>query len=298
MKSYEAFICVAERGSFIQAAREMNYSQSMVSRMISGLEEEWGVLLLERSRAGVCLTADGEVLLASARALVAAQADFAARVDDIKGVRTGHVRIGAFSSAATHWLPKIIGRFRQDYPGITYEVLLGDYEEIEHWVACGRVDCGFTRLPAAPGLAVLPLGKDELMAVLPPEHALAKLERVPAALLREESFLLLEKDANTVVDEVFETCGGTPRSAFTTWDDYAIMSMVENGLGVSVLPELILRRIPYRVVVRSLAEPVYRKIGLVTKAASVPSAAVARFLDYLDCRNDDEPDDHRGEAGR
>lgn len=281
LTGYRAFICVADSLSFTKAARMLGFSQSSVSRMVLALEREHGVQLLERSRAGVCLTSEGEALLPAARSLVAAQDDFAAQVSGIKGVETGHVRIGTFSSVATHWLPKVIDKLMADNSSITYELLLGDYGEIEEWTASGRVDCGFTRLPAARGLHEEFLADDELMAILPPNHSLASLDAVPSELLKKERFLLLEKNDNTVVGEAFALCGGTPRSAVTVWDDYAIMAMVESGLGVSVLPSLILQRIPYDIAVRPLERPVYRAIGLVTRNAAKRSGAMRRFTDCL-----------------
>ncbi len=296
---YRAFVRAADLGSFSKAALELGFSQSALSRAIAALEAECGLRLLERSRAGVCLTAEGTALLPQARALVAAQDEFSARVDAVAGLEAGHVRIGAFSSVATHWLPHVIERFHENFPRITYEVLLGDYDEIEGWVASGRVDCGFVRLPVrARGLRAVFIEDDELMAVVPRDHALASLAAVPAAALKEEPFLLLEKDGNVVVDEAFARCGGVPQPAFTTWDDYAIMAMVEAGLGVAVLPSLILRRIPYDVAVRPLAESVFRKIGLTMPAAARTPRALERFLEYLPCRDGLSPASvHVGAAG-
>ena len=77
-----------------------------------------------------------------------------------------------------------------------------------------------------------------------------------------------------------------PKVHFTTWDDYAIMSMVESGLGISILPQLILKRIPYHIIAKELDVPAYRKIGLALKDKKTASLAVKRFIEYLDCRND------------
>ena len=207
-----------------------------------------------------------------------------AQVDELNGLQAGLIRIGTFSSVATHWLPNVIRAFQEDYPNIDYELLLGDYGEIEEWVLEGRVDCGFLRLPAHRGLETAFIERDELLAVLPEGHPLAERERVPAAELCEEPFLLLEKGDNTVVSEVFERDGLSPRTRFTTWDDYAIMAMVECGLGVSILPGLILRRAPYRIAARPLEEPAYRTIGLALRSREAASLATQRFLEYLDCR--------------
>ena len=282
LQRYHAFIRAVELGSLMRAADDLGFSQSSVSRMVAALEAEWDVQLLERSRAGLTLTAAGEALLPYARELVAAQAGFAAAVDAIKGAQTGTVRIGTFSSVATHWLPQVIGTFLDEHPGIAYELLLGDYAQIEAWVAEGRVDLGLTQLPASPRVRTRHLADDELMAVLPKGHPLAELAAVPAEALATERFLLLEKDGNTVVDEAFQTGGARPKPVFTTWDDYAIMAMVEAGLGVSILPSLILRRIPYALEIRPLARPVHRHIGLATRRAAPLSPAAAQFAVLLE----------------
>lgn len=282
---YMAFIKTAEYGSFTKAAEVLHYSQSGISRMIGDLEKEWRVTLLERSRWGVSLTSDGSRLLTRAQKLCEEYRKLQMEVDDLHGVQSGLIRIGTFSSVATHWLPNIIKAFQKDHPNIDYELLLGDYAEIEEWIAEGRVDCGFVRLPARPAFETIPLARDDLLAVLPEGHPLAESERVPASALCSEPFILLERGARTDVTEIFEREGLSPRVRFTTWDDYAIMSMVESGLGISILPELILRRIPYRIVAKKLAVPAYREIGLALRERESASLAVKKFIEYLPFRD-------------
>lgn len=185
---------------------------------------------------------------------------------------------------ATHWLPKIIKEFQKTYPNIDYELLLGDYTEIEEWIMEGRVDCGFLRLPAHEEFETIFLEQDRLLAVLPEGHALAHLEKIPVAALCDEPFMLLEKGEKTEISEIFERCGLKPKVHFTTWDHYAIMSMVESGLGISILPELILRRVPYRIITRELEVPAFRKIGVALRSKKTASLAVKRFLEYLEYR--------------
>jgi DNA-binding transcriptional LysR family regulator len=97
--------------------------------------------------------------------------------------------------------------------------------------------------------------------------------------------MLLEKGAKAEISEIFEKNNITPKIHFTTWDDYAIMSMVESGLGISILPKLILQRIPYKIVTKELDIPAYRKIALAMKSSNSLSLAVKRFLDYIQYRN-------------
>ena len=128
---YLAFVRTVEYGSFTRAAEALDYSQSAISRMIRDLEQECGLRLLERGRAGVRLTSDGTRLLPYARSLCAQYQGFQTQVDELTGLQSGLIRIGTISSVATHWLPKIIQRFRADYPKIDYELVLGHYAEIE-----------------------------------------------------------------------------------------------------------------------------------------------------------------------
>lgn len=281
---YRAFVKTVEYGSFTKAAEILNYSQSGISRMIHDLEKEWKITLLERNRAGVKLTSDGYRLLPYAQSLCEEYQKLQMQVDDLHNVQTGIIRIGTFSSVATHWLPNIIKAFQKDYPGIDYELLLGDYSEIEEWIAQGRVDCGFLRLPTNSDFETIHLERDNLMAILPENHPLVKCDRVPIAALCQEPFMLLEKGAKAEVTEVFERNHLTPRVHFTTWDDYAIMSMVESGLGLSILPQLILKRIPYHIVAKELDVPAYRDIALALRDRKTASLAVKRFLDYLEYR--------------
>lgn len=284
IQKYKAFITTVEYGSFTKAAEVLSYSQSGISRMIHDLELEWNVSLLERNRSGVKLTSDGVRLLPYAKSVCNEYGKLQMQVDQLNGLESGLIRIGTFSSVATHWLPKIIKEFQKDYPNIDYELLLGDYTEIENWIIDGRVDCGFLRLPTNPEFETIFLEQDELLAILPENHPLTKLSKISLTELCKEPFMLLEKGAKAEISALFERSGLEPKVHFTTWDDYAIMSMVENGLGLSILPKLILKRIPYKIVTKELDIPAYRNIGLALRNKKTASIAVKKFLEYLKYR--------------
>ena len=97
-------------------------------------------------------------------------------------------------------------------------------------------------------------------------------------------FMLLEKGAQAEVSEVFQRHGLKPRVHFTTWDDYAIMAMVESGLGVSMLTEMILKRVPFNVVVKELDVTAYRETALAIREQETASLAVKKFMGYLQYR--------------
>ena len=277
IQKYQAFVKTVEYGSFTKAAEKLNYSQSGISRMINDLEQEWKVTLLERGKTGIKLTSDGTKLLPYAKNICNDFEKLQMQVDEINGLQSGIIRIGTFSSVATHWLPNIIKEFQKDYPNIDYELLLGDYTEIEKWIDEGRVDCGFLRLPANQDFETIFLEQDKLLAIIPENHPLKECDKFPVKELCDEPFMLLEKGAKAEISEIFERCNLTPNVHFTTWDDYAVMSMVESGLGISILPELILKRVPYKIIAKELDVPAYRNIGLALKSKKNASLAVKRF---------------------
>lgn len=284
LQKYLSFVKTVEYGSFTKAAEILNYTQSGVSRMIGDLEKDWNVTLLERSKYGVKPTSDGMKLLPYVQSLCADFDKLKMQLNELNGLQSGLIRVGTFSSVATHWLPKIIKEFQKAYPNIEYEFLLGDYTEIEEWIHTGRVDCGFLRLPTHPDFETVFLQKDRLMAIIPENHPLADRDKFPIAALCNEPFMLLEKGAKAEISEIFERNKLTPNVRFTTWDDYAVMSMVESGLGVAILPELILKRVPYRIIAKELDVPAYRNIGLALRDKKTASLAVKRFIEYLQYR--------------
>ena len=284
IQKYLAFIRTVEYGSFTKAAEILNYSQSGISRMINDLEKEWNVSLLERNRTGVKLTSDGMKILPIAQSVCNEFNRLQEQVDEINGLGSGLIRIGTFSSVATHWLPKIIKEFQKDYHNIDYELLLGDYTEIEEWIKTGRVDLGFLRLPTTEEFETIFLEEDKLLVVLPENHPLAECDKFPVKALCDYPFMLLEKGAKAEISEIFERNNITPNVHFTTWDDYAVMSMVEGGLGIAILPQLILRRIPYKIVAKELDVPAYRKIGIAYREKAKLPLAVKKFIDYLEYR--------------
>lgn len=284
-QKYEAFIKVVECGSFTKAASILNYTQSGISRMMQDLETEWNVQLFDRGRHGIRLTADGEKLFPQLQRVYNEQIRLILQIEELHNLQIGFIRIGTFSSVATHWLPNMIKHFKKDYPNIEFELLLGDYTEIENWINVGRIDFGFIGLPSKTNLDTLFLELDRLLVVLPEDHPLAGCDHFPISELENNPFMLLEKGGKAEIAEIFEQHQVHPTVHFTTWDDYAIMSMVENGLGISILPELILQRIPYNLVRKELEIPAFRKIGIAMRNQQALSQAAITFLDYLPYRN-------------
>ena len=278
IQKYQAFLETVRCGNITAAAASLSYSQSGVSRMIADLEREWGLCLLERGHKGVTLTSDGEQVLPFVEALCEDHRRLRERVAEVKGAEAGTLVIGTFSSVATHVLPPMIQSFEQSHPNIRFELRMGDYSQIEQWVVDGRVDLGFLPFPPArprPGLEHRSVLEDELLAVMPAAHPLARRKTARLEQLAAEPFILLGQGRDDEVTPLFEAAGVSMMPRFSTWDDYAIMSMVESGLGVAILPRLILTRCPYQIESRPLRPRVRREICAVYRPGLLSSAASA-----------------------
>lgn len=284
IQKFRAFAAAVESGSFTKAARILNYTQSGISRMIADLEKEWGLVLLERGKSGVRLTGDGRKLLPFVKNICEEHEKLLGQINELTGLKSGLIRIAAFSGAASYWLPGIVKEFQKDYPDIEYELLLGNYSEIETWVQEGKADCGFLRLPASGEVETVFLEQDRLLVVLPEGHPLSELDKISVSAISGEPFLLLKNGEEGEVQEVFERSMSVPKVRFASDDAYAVLAMTESGMGISILPELILHKTPFRIVSRELEIPVYRNIGIAWQEKKSMSLAVKRFIEYLKYR--------------
>ena len=283
IKKYEAFAKVVETGSLTRAAEELGYTQSGVSHMISALEDEFGFQLLRRSRAGVALTEDGRQVLPVIRGILNYNEQLRQVVEEIHGLNVGTVRIGTFSSVAVHWLPGMIKEFQEQHPHIEFGLMNGDYRDVEQWLADGSVDMAFVTVPSKMDCQYIPLLEDRLLAVLPKGHRLAGEARFPVTAMAGEPFIGLLAGSNQDARRTMEAAGVKPNIKFTTKDDYAIIAMVEQGLGVSILPELLLTGRADCIQALELEPPASRIIALAIPEAAKASPAARNFAAHV-CR--------------
>lgn len=277
VSKYEAFLKAAELGSLTRAAAELGVTQSAVSHMIGSLEEELGFSLLKRGRTGARPTAEGERVLPAIRGMLNSKEQLEQTAAAIRGLDCGTVRIGTFTSVAVHWLPGMIKRFQAAYPNVELKLMNGDYHDVEQWLSEGSCDLGFVALPTRQRGRVTALLEDRLLAVVPRDHRLASLPRFPIKEVEHEPFISLLETSDHDARRALEAAGVTPNIRYTTKDDYAIIAMVEQGLGVSIMPELLLSGRSDNVRIMELAPPASRTIGLCLPDADRAGPATARF---------------------
>jgi len=282
VNKYQMFLKTVECGSFSKAAVEMSFTQSAVSHAVQALENELNITLLSRNRGGVVLTADGRALLPRIEKLCAAHHELMQSAAELNGMDAGFVRVATFSSVSAQWLPSILKSFGERYPNIEFEVVTGDYYgQSEDWILQGKVDCGFLRLPSVKHLQTYALYRDELQVILPCGHPLADSDPFPAASLSTEPFIFLEEGQDYEISAALDKMGIRPNVKYTAREDRTMLAMVSKGLGISLLPELMVRHSPYPVVACRAPERFYRNIGIAVKDKKALSAATRRFVDYV-----------------
>lgn len=289
MNRYLAFQKVVELGSFTKAAEVLGYTQPAMSQMITSLERELSIKLLYRSRYGIRLTLEGEKLYPFVQRTISQYQSMQEIAKEIKGLDTGIIRIGTISSISCHWLPKLIKSFWELYPRVQFTLHQGDYTTIPEWVRTGEVDFGFVNPDAVQGMKTPFVKEGELRAVLPADHGLAAKPYVTLEELAAEPFLLLEEGSLSEPLEAFHEAGLEPNIRLCVHDDYSILSMIETGLGISILPELVLQKTDYNVVILPIKPVIIRKIGLIMKDKNALSIASKYFIEFLEERIDQLP---------
>lgn len=278
ISKYESFLATIEAGSLTQAAENLGCTQSAVSHSIASLEAELGFPLITRSRGGVKLTEEGEKLLPAVRSLMASAESLEQTASSIRGLQSGTVRIGAFTSVAVHWLPPILKRFQTDYPNVDFRLLNGDYHDVDHWVQEGSVDIGFINMPSSLDCECITLMEDRLLAIVPEESRFAAYPKFPLIECETEPFISLLESSDHDARRALDAAGVKPNVRFYTKDDYAIIAMVEQGLGISIMPELLLKGRHDRLKVLPLQPEAVRTIGL---AVASKGPAALKFAEYV-----------------
>ena len=273
------FLKTAETLNFRKTADELGYTQAGVSYIISAMEEELGLPLFIREYGGVKLTSEGRALLPQFQELAAAERLLRDRVDDLKNLDAGEIRVLVFYSISLHWIPEILERFHRDYPNIRVRLISCDETIPAQEMARRReVDCGFFVLPVSDDLEVIPVMDELMKASFAPEHPAAKLSRFPVADLDRYPFIHLTRD--TEVAEIFRAYHKAPKVSFTSENDLSALAMVSKNLGYCINSSILQEDIPYPLVSLEFDEPISRTIGIGARSLRECPKAARMFMKY------------------
>lgn len=251
LRKLRAFVTVVEEGSISRAAERLFIQQPPLSRLLQGLEQDFGVPLLVRQPRGVVATDAGSVLLQEARALLSRADQLEAAMQRAAQGKQGSITVGFTSSSALHsFVPEVLRRYREIYPTVSTQLEEAGSTELLQGVLAQRIDLAFVRMPVhgMPELKVERVLQEPMLVALPAGHRLATLPRnepISLKLLANEPFVLYRRPAGQgLYDAILAACfraGFSPQIVQEAPRLTSCLSLVGAGLGVSIVPQSITR---------------------------------------------------------
>lgn len=274
MLDYQVFWEISHLGSFAAAAKKLHLTPSAISHAVAGMEKECGFSLFQRAKSGVSLTSGGRRLLPAAQQVLASQEAFHQTLEEINGLTRGHVAIGTFNSVCTTWLPPLIKLFRSRNPGIHVEVYQGSYQDVRNWLKEGVVDLGIlSEDAAAQEFQFTPLSRDKLVCVVPDYFAPAAGDHIEVEEMEGQAFVLQTPGSNVDIQDFFKRHGLEVQISCHVQDDQACIALVESGLGLCVVPELVLKGFARPIRAYPIYPQEYRVIGMAVMAGTTLTPA-------------------------
>lgn len=282
LSQLRALVAIADCGNFSEAALTLNLSQSTISHAIATLEEELGVLLLQRGRHGARLTPVGDCITSHARGVLGLLDTIASEANQAKGLQGGRLRIASFRSCATHVLPGAIARLHRRYPAIAISLMeMDELHELKEALLKGEADVCVAETIEGEDLESLHIFDDPYVALLPPGFQ-----------PQEGRLSLDDLRAMPLIGSSHSSCGLRVRRELSAQDslltlaycirhDSSMVAMVQQGLGIAILPRLAAEPIPPDVRVCPLPFPVFRPIGATILKDALHTPALYAFLDAL-----------------
>lgn len=278
-KKYEALLASINMGSFTKAAEVLGCTQSGLTHMMNGLEQEFGFQLLIRGHHGVKPTPNCSRILPYIQKLVEANTALDVEIKRVNTMKDSVIRIGSYTSIIMHWLSDAVKKFNTDYPDITVEIKDGGADEIYGWVMDGTVDIGFLSRQEEYKTEWIPLKKDPLLAIMPPDDS-HTAKQIPLTDFNGKKFLMPSYGLNKDIYRVFKKYGITPDISNSHMNYVVILSMVERGLGMSILSELLLKGRNDNIKIMDTKPKMYRELGIAIQSHKYATNTVKKFIEY------------------
>ncbi len=274
----QCFVALAETGSFTEAAYTIDLTQSAVSHALSNLERELGVSLLERNNKGVvALTRIGQTLLPHVRKLLAQAEIIQQEAKAAHGLVKGKLRLGSAHPIVSPLLAGVLAHFQQRYPDIDTVLFEGTFQEVLEWMNTSMIDVGFVHHPTR-GVESTLLATDEMQVFVAKGHRLHARSSVMLDELHNEHWIM--RPTGCDMSEIFEYNRRVhhPQSYYQASEGTTILAMVREGLGITILPRMMLPDKLEGITGISLDPPLPLPIGLAVRSAEAASPAATLFV--------------------
>lgn len=280
INKYALFADIAETKNFTKTGERMGYTQPGVSHILKSMEAELGFPLFLRTKQGIQLTSYAETILPIVRNMLSINEQLDQTIASLKGLDQGHLTIASFASISRNWLPAVIHAFQKDYPGIEIELLEGGTDDIVKWIDENIADIGLVSRRHTEELEWVSLYEDPLMAILPKSYSTSQ-DAYPILDMAAQPFIISAEGTDYDIHQALEDSGIKPNIHFSSKDDIAIVSMVANNLGISILPKLVIEGIDSSILALPL-EPYYtRELGIAYRSQTNLSPAARRFIEKV-----------------
>ena len=278
----EVFVTVAALGSYKKAADKLGYTQAGISYIINAMEEQAGLKLFEREYGGVRMTQEGKELLPSMQRLYQDEQLIREKVDKIRGLDTGAVRLTAINTVIVCYLPDILKEFRELYPGISIELSSCDSPEIAtNMLVNNSIDCAFMQIVSSDQLEIIPLVKQEDMMVVAENHPLAKREVFPIKELKDYPYIGCSEDLDSYNYDLVRKYDATLNQIVRVNNDYGCLAMISKGLGFGIYPKIMVQKSMFPVKGIQLDVESYTDITIGYKSYESLSLAAKAFVDFV-----------------
>jgi DNA-binding transcriptional LysR family regulator len=240
----EAFVQVAQHRSFSKAAESLFLTQPSVTARIQSLERDLGEALFERNGRGVRLTEMGASFLPYARRALKALQDGRDAIEGMRNLELGTLKLGSALTVSTYVLPRILKKYCSLYPGVDVSVHTGRSEQVLQMVLNDDVHCALERTVQHADIVTVPLYEDDLVLVASPQHKFARSGAATIDEVGRESLILFDKGSSytALIQNVFRQNGVVPRTLMELDTIEATKKMVEEGLGIAMLPKVSTQR--------------------------------------------------------
>jgi DNA-binding transcriptional LysR family regulator len=287
IQSFRVFCDLAETESFTKAAQINGVTQSAVSQQVSSLEKQLKVLLIERSKKKFRLTQEGQLLYESAKQMVQTFDTLLSRLQEVRDVVSGSIRVATIYSIGLHNLPPYVKRFLKAYPTVSVHIEYQRANQVYEDVLGNVVDLGLVAYPNKdPRLDIVPLRDETMVLICTPQHPLAKLKSVTFSQLQGQKFIGFEHDIPTrkAIDKVLRDAGVEVRMVMEFDNIETVKRAVEIEAGIAIVPVgTVTQEVSKHTLVSiPFSDPLPgRPLAVIHRRSKVLSPALKRFIDIL-----------------
>ena len=279
--AYQIFQTVVEQGSFQRAAEVLNLTPSAISHAVSTAEKELGFPLFNRNKNGVTLTSYGENLQPYILTVLNSDAKLQQAILEFNGLTHGSVKIGTFSSVCNNFIPDLVTSFSKLHPNIEIKIYQGTYEDVYNWIKTGVVDLGFLSESSCKDLPIIALYEDELLCVAPKNFRPKNKRYIALEELAKQRFVSQRESTDADIQNLFGKYQLSIHSSCHVVDDLSTIAMVAAGLGVCIMPRLVMQNIPYDVNMYPLKPSEHRTIGICALNTETMAPAVKTMHKHI-----------------